>query len=106
MPTKTRRPVITVTRDDDGGLTIHDPDTDLVVSLITTHPDANGPRGLHIEVYAYRGGEVMWQEATRPVCECDHAHALCLPDHHPEGWGELRFGIARHPTIAFYGANR
>ena len=39
MPTKTRRPVITVTRDDDGGLTIHDPDTDLVVSLITTHPE-------------------------------------------------------------------
>ena len=77
---------ITISRDDDGGLTLHDPQSDLVVSVIATHPDANGPRGLFVEVYAYRGGEVPWQDATRRQVEDD---GITRPD-------------PRHPTIAFY----
>lgn len=71
------RPPLTVEHDSDGGLTIHDPQSNLVVSLVSTHPAASGPRGLYVEVYAYNGGPVPWQDASRP-------------------------GDNRHPTIAFY----
>jgi len=80
------RPSISVTRDADGGLTLHDPQSDLVVSLIATHPDANGPHGLYVEVYAYAGGPVPFQAAT---VETDAAvnRAADYP---------------AHPTFAFY----
>ena len=80
----TKRKAITVTRDDDGGLTLHDPASGLVLSVIATHPDANGPRGLFVECYAYAGGPVPWQNATRPP----------LTDEDPYA--------SAHPTFAFY----
>lgn len=48
-----------VTKDDDGGLTIHDVGTGLVVSIISTHPAASGPHGLTIEVYDYKGRDIL-----------------------------------------------
>jgi hypothetical protein len=86
-----KRAALEVRRDSDGGLTIRDPQSDLMLSVMPTNPDANGPRGLYVEVYAYQGGDVMWQEATRRE----------VSDETP-----LSFGIARHPTIAFYGESR
>lgn len=80
------RPLISVTRDADGGLTLHDPQSDLVVSIIATHPDIHGPRGLFVEVYAYNGGPVPWQDASRRERDDD---GITRPD-------------SRHPTIAFY----
>jgi len=43
----------TVTHDGDGGVTIHDIDTGIVVSIISSSPYANGPRSLIIEPYAW-----------------------------------------------------
>lgn len=88
MTRKDKRPRLGVTRDDDGGLTIHDPQSDLVVSIIATNPLANGPRGLFVEVYAYRGGDVLAEDATR---------------REPGDDSPVTFRIGRHPTIAFYG---
>jgi hypothetical protein len=73
-----KRPSIHVTRDEDGGLTLSDPASGVVLSVISTNPAASGPIGLYVEAYAYRGGPIAWQEAT------------------------TRTGIARHPTFAFY----
>lgn len=87
-----------VTYDDDGGLTIHDVQSNLVVSIIGTHPDASGPRGLHIEVYDYNGREVLMEDAVQ------------MRDGRTNGdmarGGGLRLVIAKHPTIAFYPDNR
>jgi hypothetical protein len=90
MTRTNKRPAITVTRDDDGGLTLHDPQSGLVLSVIATHPDANGPRGLFVECYRYKGGDVLWQDATLRVAR--------VPDAVADNDGR-----DRHPTIAFYG---
>ena len=45
-----------ITQDSDGGITVNDhKDSGLVVSIISSHPAANGPRTLLIEVYPYEG---------------------------------------------------
>lgn len=85
-----KRPALEITRDPDGGITVHDPGSDLVVSIIATSPAANGPHGLHVEVYAYRGGAVLWSDVSRR--EVDDATPI-------------RVGINRHPTFSFFGAN-
>jgi len=82
-----KRPALAVTRDSDGGLTIHDPQSGLVVSLIATHPDANGPRGLTVEVYAYRGGPVPFQAASLGTLDAITSNRA-----------------TPHPTFAFYAA--
>lgn len=53
------RPRIDVTRDDDGGITAYDPFSGVVLSVISTHPLASGPRGLIVEAYAYQSGQKM-----------------------------------------------
>lgn len=51
-----KRPRLVVTHDDDGGITVNDKAyTGLMVSIIGSHPDANGPKALHVEVYPYTG---------------------------------------------------
>lgn len=82
-----KRPPIKVTRDDDGGLTLHDPLSGIVLSVIATHPAANGPKGLYVEAYSYQPGDVMWEDVTRREIGDDSPRV---------------FAIARHPTIAFY----
>lgn len=82
---------LNVEHDSDGGLTIHDPHSDLVVSIISTHPAASGPHGLTVEVYDYRSGDVMWTDVTRREPGDDSPVALT---------------IKRHPTMAFYPQNR
>lgn len=89
MPRSKSRPALIVTRDDDGGLTIRDPQSDLVLSIIATHPDASGPRGVTLEVYDYRGRDVLASNITPPK-----------PG---EEYAPVPLTIAHHPTFAFYG---
>lgn len=84
MPKTKTRPALTVDHDSDGGLTIHDPQSDLVVSIITTHPNASGPRGLYVEVYDYRGRNVIGQDVPG--------------DNEP-----IATRIRHHLTTAYYG---
>ena len=86
------RPPLKVTPDSDGGITVRDPQSDLVLSIIATHPSANAPKGVYVEVYDYYGKDVLMEDATRMKNE--------------DGYDQpLRLVIAHHPTIAFYPDN-
>ena len=50
---KGERPKLTVTHDDDGGITVKCPQSGMVFSIIETHPSALGPKGAFVEAYAY-----------------------------------------------------
>ena len=52
-----RRPRIKY--DEDGGITVHDVQSDVVLSIIGTHPDSNEPKGLIVEAYAYSIGKTV-----------------------------------------------
>jgi len=56
---------LNVAKDTDGGVTIRDEATGVVVSVIGTNLDANGPRGVVIEVWDYRGGRIERYDWTR-----------------------------------------
>ena len=86
MPRASQRPALTVTRDNDGGLTVHDSQSGIVLSVIGTNPAANGPKGLFVEAYAYAGGPVTVQAASVASAAIIATPALAIP----------------HPTIAFY----
>ena len=81
MATPKRNP-LTVTRDSDGGITVHDKASGIVLSVVGTHPLASGPRGLFIEAYAYRGGPVTTQVASIATGEAVTIDAA-KPVHHP-----------------------
>ena len=89
---------VAVTYDDDGGCTVKDIRSGLVVSIIGTHPDANGPIGIYVEVYDYHSRDVLMQDATK----LREAHL----DDNEQPEAPLRLVIAHHPTIAFYPDNR
>lgn len=66
-----RDPLI-VTHDDDGGITVRDPQSNIVLSVISSHPAANGPRTVIVEAYHYESGvyEVFTDDSrvrNRPV---------------------------------------
>ena len=84
---------VSVKYDDDGGCTVTDVRSGLRVSVIGTHPSANGPTGVYVEVYDYNGRDVLMEDATL----MKNADGEELP---------LRLTIARHPTIAFYPDNK
>jgi len=46
---------LSVTKDTDGGVNVRDETTGLIVSVIGTHPDSNGPQGVVVEVYQNAG---------------------------------------------------
>lgn len=52
-----QRPRMEVTRDDDGGITVNDPHSGVVLSVVSSHPDINGPVGLHVEAYVFESGD-------------------------------------------------
>jgi hypothetical protein len=84
---------VAVTYDDDGGCTVRDTRSGLLVSIIGTHPDASGPIGIHVEVYDYNGREVLMQDASIPKDKDGND----MP---------LRLTIAKHPHVAFYPDNK
>lgn len=51
-----------VTRDSDGGLTVHDKRSGVIVSILPSHPGSNSPASLTLEVYAYTTGKVAQVE--------------------------------------------
>jgi hypothetical protein len=57
---------ITVTHDKDGGVTIHEFGSDIVISIIGKPREANGPRTVTIEAYAYPMGKRVGYEAIPP----------------------------------------
>lgn len=85
------RPPLSVTRDSDGGLTIHDPASGIVLSVISSHPYASGPKSLTVEAYAYRGGDILASDITPPPLG--------------EPWTAVPLRIARHPTYTFTAPN-
>jgi hypothetical protein len=87
---------VSVTHDSDGGCTVTDVRSGLRVSIIGTHPDANGPIGVTIEVYDYNGRDVLMEDAT----------IMRHGRRDDEGDAPLRLVIAHHPTVAFYPDNR
>jgi hypothetical protein len=53
------RPRLIVRHDEDGGITIEDIASGVVISIIGTHPLAHGPRSLVIEAYAREDGQLV-----------------------------------------------
>lgn len=90
-----KRVPLTVTHDDDGGLTIHDQASGLVVSVIATHPLVNGPKGLVIEVYDYHGQDVLMEDAVQ----------MRRGRRDDEEDAPVRLVVAHHPTVSFYPSN-
>lgn len=67
------RPVLSVRHEDDGGLTIQDHHSGIVVSIIGSHPLASGPRSLVLEAYAYETGRRVM---AAPIGANDHPFSL------------------------------
>lgn len=64
---RTERTPLVVTHEEDGGLTIHDEASGVVLSVIATHPSASGPKGLFVEAYAYASAKsIVTQDASNP----------------------------------------
>lgn len=82
MPrSKTERPRLLVTHDEDGGITIQCPQSGVVLSVIETHPSASGPKGTFVEAYAYESKHtISAQDASRP----DAPHSVTAYYVHPE----------------------
>lgn len=67
------RPVLSVRHEDDGGLTIQDHHSGIVVSIIGSHPLASGPRSLVLEAYAFEMGRRVM---AGPIGANDHPFSL------------------------------
>lgn len=57
---------LNVTQDEDGGVTVGDPQSGLVLSIIPSHPASNGPRTLLVEAYTW-GAEQAVEAHVTPV---------------------------------------
>ena len=55
-----------VVLDNDGGVTLRDRISGVVLSIIGTHPDANGPKGLIVEANAWESDKEIAVEDTPP----------------------------------------
>lgn len=67
------RPTLIVTHAEDGGVTIEDVASGIVLSVIGTHPLANGPRSLVLEAYAREDGRLVM---AGPIGGNDRAFSL------------------------------
>lgn len=87
-----KRIPLVVTRDTDGGITVHDRASGVVLSIIATYPTANGPHGVTVEVYSYHGGDILASDITPPP-----------PG---EAWTVIPLRVAHHPTYSFHAESK
>lgn len=69
---RTKPGPLLVSHGEDGGVTIQDQASGIILSVIGSHPLASGPRSLILEAYAYETGRVVMAGPIgandRPFC--------------------------------------
>ena len=71
-----KRPELLISHDSDNGVTLRDPLSGVVLSIISTHPLANGPKGLIVEAYSIESGRQMLAQKHEPRLAPNPAHPV------------------------------